>query len=165
MRADFSGGSRTAPWRRRPHLTETRMERKAGNLQGVALLLGSILPTLAIVSLVPNLPQLFQRFSDVPHHELLVPMIITVPSLCIALFSPVAGAIADFWGRRRMLIGALVAYSILGLVPLLLNDLVYILASRFVVGVAEAAILTAVNALLGDYFVGDERSKWLGIQT
>jgi MFS family permease len=59
---------------------------------------------------------------------------------------------------------ALVAYSILGLIPMLLDDLFYILASRFVVGVAEAAILTSVNALLGDYFVGDERSKWLGIQ-
>jgi MFS family permease len=141
------------------------MEQRPGNLQGIALLSASILPTLAIVSLVPNLPQLFEHFSSVPHHEFLVPMIITLPSLCIALFSPVAGAIADFWGRRRLLIVALVGYSTLGLIPLLLDDLRFILASRFVVGVTEAAILTAVNALMGDYFLGDERNKWLGIQS
>jgi MFS family permease len=141
------------------------MDRQPGTLQGVALLAGSLLPTLAIVSLVPNLPQLFERFSGVPHHEFLVPMIITLPSLCIALFSPIAGAAADFWGRRRILIGALLAYSVLGLIPLLLSDLYFILASRFVVGVAEAAILTTVNAMLGDYFAGEQRKKWLGIQT
>lgn len=139
--------------------------RKAGTLQGIALLAASVLPTLAIVSLVPNLPQLFGQFAAVPHHELLVPMIITLPSLCIALFSPLAGMAADFWGRRRLLIVALVAYSSLGLIPMLLNDLHAILGSRFVVGIAEAGILTAVNAMLGDYFAGEERKKWLGIQT
>jgi MFS family permease len=140
-------------------------ERKAGTVQGIALLAASVLPTLAIVSLVPNLPQLFAQFSAVPHHELLVPMIITLPSLCIAVFSPLAGMAADFWGRRRLLILALLAYSSLGLIPLLLNDIHFILGSRFVVGIAEAGILTAVNAMLGDYFAGEERKKWLGIQT
>jgi MFS family permease len=101
----------------------------------------------------------------VPHHELLVQMIITLPSLCIALFSPVAGAAADFWGRRRLMIVALIAYSVLGLIPMLLDDLYYILGSRFVVGIAEAAILTAGNAMMGDYFAGEERQKWLSIQT
>lgn len=148
-----------------PGKDEFDTERKAGTMQGIALLGASVLPTLAIVSLVPNLPQLFGQFSAVPHHELLVPMIITLPSLCIAVFSPLAGMAADFWGRRRLLIVALVAYSSLGLIPLLLSDLHFILGSRFVVGIAEAGILTAANAMLGDYFAGEERKKWLGIQT
>ncbi len=140
-------------------------DRTPGVAQGGALIAAAVMPTLAIVSLVPNLPQLFEHFSDVPHHELLVPMIITLPSLCIALFSPLAGAAADFWGRRRLMIAALIAYSVLGLIPLLLNDLYFILGSRFIVGIAEAAILTAGNAMLGDYFAGEARQKWLGIQT
>jgi MFS family permease len=141
------------------------MDKTPGVAQGGALIAAAVMPTLAIVSLVPNLPQLFEHFSAVPHHELLVPMIITLPSLCIALFSPVAGAAADFWGRRRLMIVALIAYSVLGLIPMLLDDLYYILGSRFVVGIAEAAILTAGNAMMGDYFAGEERQKWLGIQT
>src|SRR5260370_38995317 len=46
-----------------------------------------------------------------------------------------------------------------------LDDLNGIIASRFVVGVGEAAILTVGNALMGDYFAGVERQKWLGMQT
>lgn len=143
----------------------TTSERQAGSVQGWALIAVAVMPTLAIVSLVPNLPQLFARFAAVPNHELLVPMIITLPSLCIALFSPLAGAAADFWGRRRLLIVSLFAFGLLGLIPLLLNDLYLILGSRFIVGIAEAGILTAGNAMMGDYFAGEARQKWLSLQT
>ena len=143
----------------------TTGQRTPGAIQGAALIAVAVMPTLAIVSLVPNLPQLFEHFRNVRYHEILVPMIITVPSLCIALFSPLAGAAADFWGRRPLLIVSLLAFTVLGLIPLMLDDLYLILASRFVVGVAEAGILTAGNALLGDYFSGDDRKKWLSNQT
>lgn len=140
--------------------------RIAGPAQGWALIAIGTLPTLAIVSLVPNLPQLFQHFAAVPGHEIYVPMIITMPSLCIAIFGPLAaGPLADLWGRRRLLLVALCAYTILGLAPLLFDSLFAIIASRAVVGLAEAAILTAGNALLGDYFAGEDRQKWLGYQT
>ncbi len=49
------------------------------------------------------------------------------------------------------MIVALIAYSILGIIPMLLDDLYAILVSRFIVGIAEAAILTAGNAMMGDY--------------
>jgi MFS family permease len=124
-----------------------------------------MLPALAIVSLVPNLPQLFEHFKDVPRHELWVPMVLTIPSLCIALFAPLMGVIADKWGRRPLLLAALLAFSFLGLLPMMLDSLTSIIASRFIVGIAEAAILTVSNALMGDYFVGEERQKWLGMQT
>src|SRR5262245_43421149 len=140
--------------------------RSAGALQGSMLIAVAMLPTLAIVSLVPNLPQLFQQFSHVPRHELFVPMILTMPSLCIAIFGPlVAGPLADLWGRRRLLLVGLGAYAALGLLPLFLDNLFAIIASRAIVGLAEAAVLTAGNALMGDYFDGAERHKWLGYQT
>jgi MFS family permease len=141
------------------------ISRQAGVAQAVTLIGIGMLPTLAIVSLVPNLSQLFGHFRDVPNHELLVPMVLTVPSLCIALFAPVAGWLTDRWGRRRLLLISLVFYSVVGLLPLVLDNLYQIIASRFVVGLAEAAILTVGNALLGDYFEGEERRKWLGWQT
>ena len=138
--------------------------RQAGLPQVIALTAVVVMPTLALASLVPDLPQLFQHFSTVPNHELLVPMIITVPSLCVALFSGIAGAIADRWGRRQLLIGALVAFSLLGLMPMMFDSLPAIIASRVIVGLAEATILTVGNALMGDYFDGAERQRWLGYQ-
>src|SRR5262245_13976470 len=115
--------------------TEAASARVAGASQGIALIALAMLPTLAIVSLVPNLPQLFQHFSNVPGHELYVPMILTMPSLCIAIFAPlVAGPLADLWGRRRLMLVGLAAYTVLGLLPLFLDDLFAIIASRAVVG-------------------------------
>lgn len=139
--------------------------RVAGANQGLALIAVGTMPTLAIVSLVPNLPQLFQQFAGVPGHEWLVPMIITIPSLCIALFSPFAGMVADRFGRRRLLLWALALYGTAGVLPFFLTDLKTILVTRFGIGIAEAAILTTGNALMGDYFAGDSRRKWLGMQS
>lgn len=139
-------------------------DRQGGAAQGIALMAVLSMPTLALAALVPGLPQLFQQFSAVPHFGLLVPMIITVPSLCVALFSGAAGAIADRWGRRPLLLAALLAFSVLGLAPMLFDSLWLIVASRVVVGLAEAAILTVGNALMGDYFEGEQRQKWLGYQ-
>jgi MFS family permease len=138
--------------------------RTAGAAQGIALMAILAMPTLALAALVPSLPQLFQQFSSVPNFQLLVPMIITVPSLCVALFSGVMGVIADRWGRRKLLLVALFAFALLGLAPLMFDSLVLIVASRVVVGLAEAAILTVGNALMGDYFEGEQRQKWLGYQ-
>ena len=138
--------------------------RVPGLSQGMALIVLGGLPTMAIVSLVPNLPQLFKQFSQVPNHEFWVPMIITMPSLCVALFSPVAGTIADVWGRRKLLIASLILFSIVGVLPMLVDNLFTIIATRFFVGVAEAGILTCGNALMGDYFAGSDRHLWLGRQ-
>jgi MFS family permease len=138
--------------------------RHGGLAQGIALMAIVNMPSLALSALVPGLPQLFQQFSNVPHFQLLVPMIITVPSLCVALTSGFTGMLADRFGRRNLLLAALFAVALLGLAPLLFDSLLLIVASRVIVGVAEAAILTVGNALMGDYFEGAQREKWLGYQ-
>ncbi|WP_082577491.1 MULTISPECIES: MFS transporter [unclassified Massilia] len=138
--------------------------RHGGLAQGIALMAIVNMPSLALSALVPGLPQLFQQFSNVPHFQLLVPMIITVPSLCVALTSGFTGMLADRFGRRNLLLAALFAFALLGLAPLLFDSLLLIVASRVIVGVAEAAILTVGNALMGDYFEGAQREKWLGYQ-
>jgi len=141
-----------------------RTPRSAGLAQALTLMAVSTMPTMALAALVPVLPVFFQHFATAPNKEWLVPMILTVPSLCVALFSAPLGAVADRWGRRPVLLLALLAFAVCGALPVLFDDLHAIVASRFVVGVAEAAILTVGNALLGDYFAGTERQKWLGLQ-
>jgi MFS family permease len=145
--------------------TAVASARVAGPAQGYTLVAIATLPTLAIAALVSILPALFQRFEHVPHREILVPMILTMPSLCVALFSAAMGAIADFWGRRRLLLVALAAFALFGLGPFLADGLVAIIASRAVVGLAEAAILTTLNTLIGDYFESRERRRWLAMQS
>lgn len=106
-----------------------------------SLLIPITLSTMAIVLLAPILPSLLQEFSRVARHEYWVPMILTVPALCVALFSPVAGVLGDWFGRRRLLIAALVAYGVVGVAPVFLTDLRAIIISRVGVGVAETLIM------------------------
>jgi len=138
--------------------------RAAGTTQAMLLIVANVLPTMGIVSLIPVLPQLFARFHDAPHAGFLVPAIITAPSICIALLAPVAGTIADKIGRRKMLLGALLVYALFGCAPLLLDDLNQIIATRVCLGITEAIIYTCVNTLMGDYFKGAVRRKWLAWQ-
>ncbi len=139
--------------------------RRVTRSSGAALIALAALPTMAIVSLVPNLPQLFQHFGGVANAGLWVPMILTLPSLCIALLSPVAGWCADRWGRRPVLLLSLVLFTGIGVLPMAVQELHAVLLTRLVVGIAEAGILTCQNALLGDYFEGSERQRWLGWQS
>jgi len=139
--------------------------RKAGTLQGVILLLPVTMAVMGLIVLVPVLPQMMRQFHAVPGAEYLVPLVLTLPALCIAVLAPIAGAIVDAIGRRRTLIGALVMYSVAGVMPIFLNSLTAIIASRIVVGAMESAVVTASTTLIGDYFHGQSRERWLANQT
>ena len=140
------------------------MTQQATTRHGVILMLTAVMPTMAIIALVPVLPLLLREFADVPGAAVLVPMALTIPALCVALFSPLAGWLSDKVGRKRLLITALVGYAGFGLLPLMLDDLRMILAARVALGVTEAIIMTVATALVGDYFTGERREKWVSIQ-
>ncbi|UUT36147.1 MFS transporter [Microbacterium elymi] len=93
-------------------------------------------------------------------------MIVAIPALMIALFAPFAGQIVDRLGRKKLLIGALVIYSLVGTAPVWLEGLTEILVSRVLVGVCEAAIMTVCTTLIVDYFHEEKRrNRYLGLQT
>ena len=138
--------------------------RVAGTPQALLLIVAYVLPTMGIVSLIPVIPQLFAQFHDVPHADYLVPAIITAPSICIAALSLLAGWTADRIGRRKLFLAALLVYAFIGCAPLFLNDLKTIIGTRVLLGIAEAIITTCVATLMGDYFKGAERQKWLSWQ-
>jgi len=140
------------------------MTRQATTRHGVILMLTAVMPTMAIIALVPVLPLLLREFADVPGSAVLVPMALTIPALCVALFSPLAGWLSDRAGRKRLLIGALIGYAGFGLLPLMLDSIHAILAARVALGLTEAVIMTVATALVGDYFEGERRERWVSIQ-
>ncbi len=139
--------------------------RVAGRPQGVLLMLISCLPILGAVLLAPVLPTMQDVFADTPGSEALVPVSLTIPALMIGLIAPFAGGVVDRFGRKRLLVGALVVYAAFGTAPLWLDGLPAIVLSRAGVGVTEAAIMTCATTLIADYFSGTERDRWLGLQT
>lgn len=139
--------------------------REPGVMTGIALLLPITLTTMAIVLLAPVLPKLMAEYAGVRGHEYLVPMVLTLPSLCVAVLCPFAGMLGDYFGRRRLLLASFVLYAIVGVAPLFLTDLVHILISRLGVGVAEAMIYVLSTTMIGDYYEGAKRDRWLAGQT
>jgi MFS family permease len=137
---------------------------KATTKHGMILLMAAVMPPMAIISLVPVIPLLMREFSGVEGFQFLVPIAVTIPALCVALFSPLAGWLSDRVGRKNLLTFALLLYAAIGVVPYFLNDLNQFIAARVVLGIAEAVIMTIATALIGDYFVGKDRERWIGLQ-
>lgn len=138
--------------------------RSASTKHGVILMLAAVMPPMAIISLIPVLPLLMREFGSVDGSQYLVPMALTIPALCVALFSPVAGWVSDRVGRKSLLIVSLLVYAGIGVLPYFLSDLMHIIATRIGLGLAEAVIMTLATALIGDYFLGKERERWVGLQ-
>ncbi|MFJ5230941.1 MFS transporter [Kitasatospora sp. NPDC088391] len=133
-------------------------------LTAVLLMAGSCLPILGAVLIAPVLPKLQEHFAATPGADALAPMALTIPALSLAVMAPFAGAIIDRLGRHRLLVVATVLYAIVGTAPLWLDSLPAIVASRVLVGIAESAIMTCCTTLIGDYWSGKQREKYLALQ-
>ncbi|MGW2962783.1 MFS transporter [Streptomyces sp. NPDC001220] len=129
------------------------------------LMAGSCLPILGAVLIAPVLPKMQDHFASVPGAKALVPLALTVPALSLAVLAPFAGVIVDRLGRKRLLIVATLLYAGFGTAPIWLDSLGAIIVSRALVGVAEAAIMTCCTTLIGDYYSGRRRVKYLALQT
>lgn len=143
----------------------TTQARQAGLPQLVLLLAGSCMSVLGAVLIAPVLPQMARDFAGTSGVGVLVPIVLTVPALVIGLTAPFAGFIADAVDRKRLLIVAMIAYSVFGTAPLYLDSLTAILGSRVLLGLCEAAIMTSCTTLIGDYWSGRQRARYLGLQT
>jgi MFS family permease len=139
--------------------------RQAGPRQGFIIQIASSLTIMGAVMIAPMLPKLGAEFgSTSPQAAGLVPLIATGPALAIALFAPIAGFLADRFGRKAMLIAGCLIYALVGFLPAVLADLNSILAARFVFGCAEAIIMTCCATLIADYWTGHERARYINRQ-
>lgn len=140
-------------------------DRRAGLPQAFLLLLGSCLPVLGAVLLAPVLPAIQAQFNEVPGSVALVPIVLTLPALMIAVLAPFAGVLTDKFGRKPLLLVCMLIYTVCGLLPLWLDSLYGIVASRAGLGLAEAGIMTVCTTLIGDYYSGARRQRLLALQT
>jgi MFS family permease len=138
--------------------------RPAGRAQALVLLLSSCLAVLGAVLLAPVLPRIEDAFAGTAGVKALTPIVLTAPALVIGLTATFAGRIVDRLGRKRLLVGALVVYAVVGTAPLWLPSLQLIVVSRVLVGLTEAAIMTCCTTLLADYFHGSQRERYFGLQ-
>lgn len=137
---------------------------EAGTLVLATLLATSSLTVMAGATIAPSLPGLAAHFADVPNAGTLARLALTLPALLIAVGAPVAGAIVDRMGPRRVLLASLVLYVAGGTSGLWVPDLWSLLVGRLALGLAVAGVMTATTTLIAIYYPGTARDRVLGLQ-
>lgn len=130
----------------------------------ITLLFVATLTIMAGTTVAPSLPAIEQNFLSTANVGLLSRMVLTLPSVFVALCAPVAGMLADRFGRKRLLLGAILLYSLSGISGLFADSLAGLLVGRAFLGLAIGGIMTIGTALVGDYFEGPARERYLGLQ-
>jgi MFS family permease len=138
--------------------------RRPGIGQGITVITAGFLPILAIASLFPAVPSIIDHFSADPSASWKVPAMVSAPGLTIAVVALFAGILVDRFGRRKLMLAATLLYALFGAAPFFLDSLNGIYASRLLLGVSEAVILTTLNTLIGDYWDEKGRRNWLTMQ-
>lgn len=130
----------------------------------VGLLLAATLLVMAMATISPALPGLAEKYSATPGVDFITRYLVAAPALSALMFAPLSGMISDRFGHGRTLRLSTLAYVLFGSSGLILNQLELILASRLLLGLSLALIITSQNALIGELFTGDKRQRFLGWQ-
>ena len=120
---------------------------------------------MAGAAISPALPGINAAFGTGPRSALLVKLVLTIPALAIALVSPLIGLLIDKWRRKPVLLGAVLLYGAAGSSGFFAPTLNALLLGRIGLGLAVAGIMTCSTTLVGDYFTGAERNRFLAPNT
>lgn len=136
----------------------------AKGLKFSILCLGSI-ATMCTGLVSPALPFIAKEYSHLPHVNLLVKFIVTIPHLTVLIVSPFIGYLTGRIDRKIFLCGAVIAYGLAGSVCAFVRNLYFIWAMRVVLGVCISIALSCSLTLIADCLRGQERSSVTGLQT
>jgi len=113
-------------------------------------------------AVAPALPLITRAFPDAP--EYLVSLIVTLPSLAIALTGIFVGALSDRIGKIKVLVASIAVFTIAGSSGYYLTSIYALLVGRFVLGVGIAGITCTTSSLIPCYYDGVTRTRVLGYQ-
>jgi len=101
----------------------------------------ALLTTMSNVAIVTALPHLSQVYANTPHIELLSRLMLTLPSLLVAIFAPILGRYIYRFGIRKSLFIGLLVFVISGSAGYYLDGIYLLLASRMIFGLSIAILM------------------------
>lgn len=113
--------------------------------------------------LVPGLPEM-QRELGISKFQ--SSLIISIFSLAAGLFIPIIGYLSDRYGRKVIIIPALITYGAAGILAgfgAIWDSYAVIITARAIQGLAAAGTAPIAMALVGDLYDGGTESKALGL--
>jgi MFS family permease len=120
----------------------------------------TMMSNVAIITVIPHLKDIFK----IDNIELYSRLIVTLPSCTIAFLAPFLGHFVHKVGKKKSVIFALILFTLTGTAGFYLQSIEQILISRAIFGISVAVLMIVSTSLVGDYFKGDERHKFMGIQ-
>lgn len=133
-------------------------------IRNLTILVGSSTVVLATAGLAPALPGMALAFQDTPNAALLVRLALTIPALFGAVGAPLGGILSDRWGRKPVIVVALILYGLAGTAGYGLDSLTGILLTRAVLGLAMGGLINGFVTLLTDYYSGVRLNQFMGYQ-
>ncbi len=88
---------------------------------------------------------------------------VSIPSLIMALVTIIFGKFSDMYGRRIMLMIALIASFVGTVLSALSPNFIFLIAASAIAALGAGAIMPLVFAVVGDLFPPSQRSKWVGL--
>ncbi|MBE9064602.1 MFS transporter [cf. Phormidesmis sp. LEGE 11477] len=128
------------------------------------LLLASTLTVMSGATIAPSLPAMQVQFAEIENVEFWVRLVLTMPALFIVIGSPIAGQLVDSIGRKPLLLASAILYGLSGGSGFVLDSLFAILSGRALLGLAVAGIMVSATTLIADYYKGDARANFMGLQ-
>jgi MFS family permease len=130
----------------------------------IALLMLAMLGIMSNTAIITSIPQFENIFSDVNKIDLLARLMITLPSLIIAMSSPFLAHIIHKTSIVKSAAVGLFFFGLFGTAGLYLSDIYSLLLSRLFLGIAIAIIMIVSTTLIGTYFQHEARYKFMGLQ-
>jgi len=114
---------------------------------------------MGVSSITPAFPAMARELG-IPVHS--VGLLITVFTLPGIFLTPVLGVLADLWGRKRILVPALMLFGIAGGACGFVRDFDLLLVLRCLQGVGAASLGSLNVTLIGDLYSGNELAAAMG---
>ncbi len=129
------------------------------------LLLVSMTTMMSNVAIVTALPHLKEDYSFINNIEFYSRLMLTLPSLVVALLAPILGHVIFRFGKKRSATIALFFFALTGSAGLYLQSIEALLISRALFGICIAVLMIVSTSLVGDYFKEEARHKFMGYQS
>ena len=126
-----------------------------------ALLLATVLPPLGSTLISPILDSLIGAFGTSAADIGLIISVYTAPSIAVI---PLAGVISDRFGRKPVLVPALVLFGLAGILITLTTDFRIVLALRFLQGIGFGGCMPIITTSIGDLYQASDETTAQGLR-
>lgn len=125
------------------------------------LLLATVFPILTTGLISPVLDSVIGPFGTTPARVGLLISVATAPAIVLI---PLAGVLADRYGRKPLLVWSLVCFGLAGSAIAATTDFRVVLGLRFLQGVGFAGLVPTITTSIGDMYEGPLEATGQGLR-